>query len=104
MLGTSFLRTASPWADTYRNYKHRIETDPARTKVTSEQWKKAHRAKEDVSGLWTPKRIHSAAIRYMVKMFLADLWARWRVLEGLPVGPTYEEARRGYGHGRDVAA
>jgi len=100
VLGSSFLRSASPWTEQYHNYNHRIETDPMRTKVTSAEWKKRHKAKEDVTGLWTPGRIHNAAIRYMCKMFLADLWKRWRALEGLPVGETYEEARRGYRHGQ----
>jgi hypothetical protein len=27
----------------------------------------------------------------MVKRFIADLWAKWRELEGLPVGKPYEE-------------
>jgi hypothetical protein len=103
VLATSFLRLSSPWTEQYRNYKHRIETDPNRRKATSEQWKKAFRAKEDVSDWWTPKRIHNAAARYMVKIFLADLWKHWRALEGLPVTPTYEEARRGYGHGQEAA-
>jgi len=104
VLGGSFLRSKSPWAECYANYKHRIETDPVRQKINNEEWKKRHRAKEDVSNLWTPKRIHNAALRYMVKMFLADLWKQWRILEGLPVTPTYNEARRGYGHGADQAA
>jgi len=32
-----------------------------------------------------------AAMRYMVKMFLRDLYAAWRSIEGLPVRPPYEE-------------
>jgi hypothetical protein len=39
----------------------------------------------------------------MVKQFLADFWRAWRISEGLPVVPTYNEARRGYGHGEEAA-
>lgn len=42
---------------------------------------------------------HQAAVRYMVKQFLADLWREWRTLEDLPVVPTYHEAKQGHIHG-----
>ena len=47
------------------------------------------------------KHRHQAATRYMVKQFLADLWREWRTREGLPVVPTYHEAKQGghQGHG-----
>jgi len=32
-----------------------------------------------------------AAKRYMIKMFLAELYVQWRTLEGLPVRPPYAE-------------
>lgn len=99
VLASSFLRAGSNWRHSYDNYKHRIETDPARIKVPVSEWKKRRKEGEDIKNLWPPGRIHNAASRYMVKMFLADLWTHWRTLEGLPVTPTYEEARRGYAHG-----
>lgn len=40
----------------------------------------------------TDKHKHNMANRYIVKMFLVDLWKAWRELEGLPVGPSYAEA------------
>jgi len=42
---------------------------------------------------------HNAALRYMVKMFLIDLWKKWRTLEGLPVVDSYAEAKLGIRHG-----
>jgi len=39
-----------------------------------------------------------AAIRYMVKMFLADLYREWRPLHGLEVRPPYHEAVLGHKH------
>lgn len=98
VLGPSFLRSGSPWRKVYDDYKHRLETDPAREKLTVGDWKKRNNAGDDVSKLWTPGRIHRASIRYMVKMFLADLWAKWRELEGLPVPVPYAEAKLGLKH------
>jgi len=89
VLAGSFLRSGSPWRKVYDDYKHRLESDPAREKVTVAEWKKRHRAEEDVSKLWTPGRIHAASSRYMVKMFLAELWTTWRRLEELPVSEPY---------------
>lgn len=40
----------------------------------------------------------SAAKRYMVKMFLADLYAAWRKIEGLPVREPYQEQYLGHKH------
>lgn len=40
-----------------------------------------------------------AAVRYMVKQFVADFWRAWRLAEGLPVVPTYHEAIQGHVHG-----
>jgi len=34
----------------------------------------------------------------MIKMFLVDLYNAWRRLEGLPVAPTYSEAKLGKVH------
>jgi len=102
VLATSFLRSKSPWAEVYGHYKHRLETDPAREKVSSAEYSKRRKAGEDVKQLWTPKRIHAASCRYAVKCFLAELWTTWRKLENLPVTLPYNEARRGYGHGEDL--
>ena len=42
---------------------------------------------EDLS----PARIHRMAIRYMMKIFVQDLWVNWREIEGYPVEPSYFE-------------
>lgn len=39
-----------------------------------------------------------AAKRYMVKMFLKDLYAAWREIEGLPVRAPYQEEYLGHTH------
>jgi hypothetical protein len=79
VLASSFLRSASPYADHYRSYRHRLDTT---------------RSKED----WTKGRVHNASLRYMVKRFLVDLYAAWRTIEGLPVSPEYSEAKQGHRH------
>jgi hypothetical protein len=96
VLGPSFLRSGSEWRAAYDDYKHRLETDPAREKLTVAAWKKRYKAQDpDIRKLWTPGRIHTASTRYMVKTFLADLWVKWRTLEGLPVTLPYSEAKLG---------
>ena len=49
------------------------------------------------------KHRHRAAIRYMVKRLLADMWVAWRTLEGLSVRPPYaEEYLKRVHHGPDT--
>ena len=78
VLGGSFLKCNSPWRKFYDDYKHR---------KTEAGWgaSDGHR--------------HNAAMRYMVKMFLLELWTTWRQLEGLPVTEPYSEAVLGRVHG-----
>ena len=74
------IKANSPWRKFYDDYKHR---------KMSAGWGKSdgHR--------------HRAAIRYMMKMFLLELYKQWRVLEGLPVpDKTYAEAYLGVAHGQ----
>lgn len=97
-LASSFMKCGSPWAATYLDYKHRLQTDPARVKVTVGEWKKAFAAGEETRHLWAPGRIHRASLRYMVKMFLLEFWTKWRTIEGLPVTPSYHEAKQGHRH------
>lgn len=41
---------------------------------------------------------HNMAMRYMVKMFLLDLYVAWRTIEGLPVSTSYHEGKLGRRH------
>ena len=79
VLATSFLRVGeNPYRTIYDNYKHRLQS----------KWgdeRKGH--------------IHNASLRYMVKIFLIDLYSNWRQIEGLPVSKTYQEAKLGHAHG-----
>jgi hypothetical protein len=80
VLATSFLRSGNvKYRAIYDGYKHRLEN--------REDWKdekKGHR--------------NNAALRYMIKMFLIDLYTAWRAIEGLPVSVPYHEAKLGYKH------
>jgi hypothetical protein len=91
----------------YDDYKHRIETDPARRKGTLADKKREWDAGNETESIWHPLRIHRASQRYMVKQFIADFWRAWRELEGLPVVERYHEAVLGHKHhedGKDEAA
>lgn len=47
---------------------------------------------------WTKARRHMAAMRRMIKQFLAHLWQVWRELERLPTRALYVEERLGHEH------
>jgi len=82
VLGSSFIKQSPDkceYRKIYDEYKHRLEHMDAHKEKS-----KGHR--------------HNMAIRYMVKMFLVDLYNAWRRLEGLPVAPTYSEAKLGKVH------
>jgi len=84
----------SPYVKQYDDYKHRLEHSE---QITSERGKGGavkSLAWKDV----TPMHRHRAAIRKMVKAFLADLYANWRAIEGLEVRVPYQEQYLGHKH------
>jgi hypothetical protein len=81
VLGPCLIKSRSPYKTIYDGYKHRLETHPKWSALT-----KAHR--------------HNAAVRYMAKRFLCDLYAAWRPLEGLEASLEYSQAKFGIVHGR----
>ena len=83
VLASGFLKAKSPYAKLYYDYKHRLESKNTMLPA-AEQIKKGH--------------IHNRAMRYMVKTFLADMYAVWRELEGLEVRPPYQEEKLGHKH------
>jgi len=72
VLGSSFLRSQGAYAEIYYDYKNRLQQ-----RADTKEFSDGHR--------------HNMAMRYMVKMFIGDLWVAWRELEGLPVTIPYEE-------------
>ena len=90
VLAPSFLRCGvddNPYRAIYDGHKHRIESRPD-TDKEKKGWK---------------GHIHNRALRYMIKMFLIDLYNAWRPLEGLHVAPPYHEAKLGMHHGDKAA-
>lgn len=68
LIGTSFLRSGSPYRREYdeaKEYYQRVHAD------------------------WTPGHIDMAARRKMTKLFLSHLWTEWRTRRGLPVRAPY---------------
>lgn len=45
---------------------------------------------------WTPMHRHLAAMRKMIKVFLAHVWIYWRTLEGLNTRPLYVHEKLGH--------
>jgi hypothetical protein len=88
VLGSSFLKCNSPYRKYYDDKKHRLE---------SADWGMASKNPTDKK---RPKagHQHKAATRYMVKMFLIDLYVAWRTLEGLEVREPYQEQYLGHKH------
>ncbi len=96
-MAVSFMRQPNcPWKAVYDGYRHRLETDPGRYRVTTNFYKKAYKAGDPrVNEMWPPLRIHRASMRYMVKQFLAEFWREWRIIEGLPLNPYKPDSRTG---------
>lgn len=88
VLGSSFLKCNSPYRTYYDDMKHRLESKDWGTESKNPTDKKRPKAGHQ----------HKAATRYMVKMFLKDLYVAWRTLEGLPVREPYQEEYLGHKH------
>lgn len=96
VLADGFIKAQAPYAmDYYYPYKARLEQSAnkvqeirkAGSKAEDIEWKDAKKAHRD-----------RAAKRYMIKMFLRDLYEVWRALEGLEVRPPYQEEYLGHKH------
>jgi hypothetical protein len=81
VLGGSFLKCGSEYRKYYDNMRHRLESmnwgTPSKNPGDKDNPRAGHQ--------------HKAAIRYMVKMFIRDLYIAWRTVEGLEVRPPYQE-------------
>src|SRR4030043_1509887 len=79
LVGTSFMRCGSPYREIY---------DAAR-----EYYDAKHPE-------WTKEHAHNAALRKMIKLFLAHFWEHWRSLEGLSIRDAYVLDQLGHNHKR----
>lgn len=95
ILAPGFIKAQAPYAlDYYYPYKERLEQSDKEVrhrkpggKVEMTPWKDTSKGHRDM-----------AARRYMIKMFLKDLYAVWRELEGLEAREPYQEQYLGHKH------
>ena len=95
ILADGFIKSKSSYyIEFYLPYKARLEkesntiNDYGRKRVSSgKSWAETNKGHRD-----------HAAKRYMIKMFLRDLYVAWREIEGLSVRPPYEEEYLGRKH------
>jgi hypothetical protein len=94
VLASSFHRSQSEYLVYYRNYHQRLE---------SKNWGNDSKNPTDKD---RPKAGHQhlASNRYMIKMFLKDLYEAWRTLEGLSVREPYQEQYLGHQHSNGAVA
>lgn len=92
VLADGFIKAQSSYAlEYYYPYKARLEQESREIQGAS---KDAGKAWSEVSKGHRDR----AAKRYMIKMFLKDLYVAWRTLEGLPVREPYQEEYLGHKH------
>ena len=99
VLAGSFLRTKNEeYSQIYNDYKHRLENH--KVYGIHNDGKIVPHGKREV--YVSKGHRHYMALRYMIKMFLKDLYKVWREQEGLVVNPPYQEAKLGHVHGTRV--
>lgn len=87
VLAGSFIKSNSPYREFCNNMRNRYESEDwgiESKKPTTKNKKAGHQ--------------NNAAKRYMIKMFLKDLYVAWRTIEGLPVVEPYQEKYLGHKH------
>lgn len=95
VLASSFIKSQAPYAmDHYYPYKERLAQSENITEERAGNGKIKQLAWKDVR----PGHRDKAAKRYMIKMFLRDLYVAWRTLENLPVRVPYAEEYLGKKH------
>jgi len=90
VMASGFIKAQSPYClEFYYPYKERLSQEENEVLHIGKmkQWKEVSPGHRDM-----------AAKRYMVKMFLKDLYAAWREIEGLPVRCSYQEQYLGHKH------
>jgi len=71
---------------------------PYKARLQQEENKVMHLGKETAWKDTSKGHQDSAAKRYMIKMFLKDLYVAWRTIEGLEVRKPYQEEYLGHKH------
>jgi len=95
VLATGFIKQKSSYAlEFYYPYKARLENESSIVENKGKARKDDGKAWKDVS----LGHRDNAAKRYMMKMFLKDLYVAWRTVENLPVRAPYAEEYLGKKH------
>lgn len=90
VLADGFIKAQNEYAlKYYYPYKARLEQEESEVLHIGKDvpWKDVSKGHRD-----------RAAKRYMIKMFLKDLYVAWRTIEGLEVRPPYQEEYLGHKH------
>ncbi len=87
VLAPSFIKSKSPYSKFYYDYKERLKNKETMIEGRDKAW-------NETSDLHR----HNAAMRYMIKCFIRDLYYVWRESEGLPTRCPYEEEYLGRKH------
>lgn len=96
VMGDGFIKAQNEYCMRYYYpYKARLEQEES---MVSEISKKGQKAKDVAWKDATKGHRDRAAKRYMIKMFLRDLYVAWRTLEGLEVREPYQEEYLGKKH------
>jgi hypothetical protein len=91
-MADSMIKTRAVYRDVYDAEKNKLESSMKITKSRNTQGKL-------IECMWSetkPCHRHGAAMRKMIKHFLADYWYVARTLEGLPTPDLYVEAKLGH--------
>lgn len=91
-LGESMVKTRAIYREVYDNEKAKLSVSERMVKTRDTEGNL-------ITCMWRdtkPGHRHGAAIRKMLKHFLADLWYVWRTYEGLSTAPLYVEAKLGH--------
>lgn len=93
-MADSMMKTRGAYREVYDNYKFRLENSEKITKSRTTQGELIDCAWKDTK----PGHRHSAALRIIMKHFLADFWRMGRTYYGLSVEALYPEAILGGNH------
>lgn len=91
-MADSMIKTKAVYRNVYDAEKTKLSASLKVTKSRNTQGKL-------IECMWSetkPCHRHGAAIRKMIKHFLADFWFVWRTLEGLDTPMLYPEAKLGH--------
>ena len=91
-MAESFIKTKNIYREVYDNEKQKLEASENITLSRNTQGKLIECKWKDTK----PCHRHGAAIRKMIKHFLADFWYVWRNVEGLDTPMLYPEAKLGH--------